>query len=206
MSELYQGKDFQALCAMMRPEDNEDWETTFPLLVPLLAAPDTPTRKVAVALMRTFGKDVRRKGGGYVLIPNKERVRCPVTLQLEAVGEFKMVRPMNIIVRETATRDEKAFSVKGSIGWTFDGYKLGTSMSAGPFGIWDEVKIPRTDFIGLKKDQEFKSTHDVSSYLDRPGKYKVSVRKCYPHDGGDLGLDAWTGAAFSETIEIEVVE
>ena len=45
---------------------------------------------------------------------------------------------------------------------------------------------------------------DLAGKLAEPGRYAVFLARVYVSDGGEHGLDAWTGSVFSNTIEIQV--
>ncbi len=199
------GNDLSALSAMEDPEGNSDWRVGFPLLDPLLAGKDCFGRRLMVATMRTFGENVKRTGRGYTRVPGGAKLKSPVRIELAANGPMKIGKPILIKVREIGLVNEVWISYKGELGYSIAGPKYGTRAGVG-FGIWKDTRAPRRDFTKLRKGSVHVSTDDISSYIDRPGEYRIEIKKFYPHEGVSAGIDAWTGVVFSKPLRIRVVK
>jgi|GEM_PF-6633400 len=197
------GNDFSALSAMENPEGNSDWRVGFPLLDPLLAGKDCFGRRLMVATMRTFGENVKRTGRGYRRIPGGAKPKSPVRIELAAKGPMKIGKPILIKVREIGLVNGAWISYKGELGYSIAGPKYGSRAGDG-FGIWKDTRAPKRDFTRLRKGSVHVSTDDISSFIDRPGEYRIEIMKFYPHEGVSAGLDAWTGVVFSKPLRIRV--
>ncbi|MFC1703323.1 hypothetical protein ACFL1E_00875 [Candidatus Omnitrophota bacterium] len=222
IGEVYSGKDFHGICAMDYIQElesdfdviwgysreREKWKTALPLFEPLLKKPDSPIRRLVVALMRTYGLTVVREGDGYVVDRSKTSASPPVRLEIEAPKEpFQLGDSLKQLrVKETAIADGAWFSFNGSLSWAVREDDGGTAGGGGTFGIFENVDIPKDKFVQLEEGQTFYSSDSLGWSMSRPGRYYASVSKVYPHDGASVGLDAWTGTVFSNTVEIEVVE
>ncbi len=204
---VFCGKEFHGSLAMENPERNKNWLVAFPLLEPILSRADSSTRRLVVALFRTFGVPVKRDGVKYVAFFGKEPVSKPVQLELEVPKVvFSFGKPINLTLKETAVTDRGLFSFQGKLGWTVESDHGWSIMSGGAYRIWDNVNLSRDKFVQLEKGSIVTSQHNIDSFIKRPGSYKVSVRKVYPHDGQCIDIDSWTGVIFSNEIEITVFE
>jgi len=185
-------------------------EHALPFLEPLLTGDDTPSRRLAVALFRTLGVPVERVGDGYVARYDEAPVPCPVELELEEIkAVFVQGEPIRFILKERATNGSMVFSFHG-VSCFYIRYENRSTSQVGEFdqGMWDNVVLSKEEFVELKEGmvEENEQTFPADRFR-KPGNYRISVRKCYTHDGGSIGIDAWTGMAFSDqTITIKVVE
>lgn len=204
--EVFRGEEFEGICAMEEPEEHKDWFTACSLLEPLLKGPDNSTRRLVVGLMRTCGLEVKREDPNFYVVNRRKKVLSPVKLKLVAHKRtWRLDKPINLTVKEVGLTDGVWFCFKGELVCTVESEESSTS-EGDFFGVWDEVDLPRDAFVRLKKGQIVRSSQDISSLIDEPGKYKVTVKKVYPHDGGSVGVDSWTGVTFSNSVEIEVLE
>jgi len=193
--------------AMEAPEQNDDWRQTFPLLDNIIAGKDSPARRQFVALMRTFGENVRRSGAGYKRIPGGAVPKCPIRIELAAQrGAYKLGTPIRITVKEIGQVNGAWICFNGEIEESLEG-PIGI-MYTGGGGSEDfaNTRAPKRDFTKLKKGSVHTFTDDPSFSIERAGVYKVSLKKTYTHDGASVGLDAWTGVAFSEPVQITVIK
>jgi hypothetical protein len=205
IGEVFRGKEFHGVLAMENPERNKDWLVASSLLEPLLSGSDTPTRRLVVALLRTFGVPVKRDGKKYVASFGKAPVPKPVQLELETPkGTFSLAKPVNLVLKELVVADAGWISFQGQLGWAVKSVNVGSTMSGGAFGVWDDVDLPRDDFVQMTKGSVVKSKHNIHSLIGRPGTYKVSVKKTYSHDGKCIDVDSWTGVLVSNEVEIRV--
>ena len=204
IGEVITGDSFSAVLAMENPTGNSDWRTAFPLLDKLLAGPDCQARRLMVAVMRTFGENVKRAGKGYIRISGGAKPRSPVRIELVAPkGPLKVGKPIRMTVKEIGQVSGAWISFKGEIAQSVEG-RQGAISSGGGFGLWADTRAPRRDFIKLRKGLVHTSTNDIGSFIERPGVYQVRMQKIYPHDGGSVGLDAWTGVVFSKPVQVTV--
>jgi hypothetical protein len=205
---IEEGNVFFASSALDSPDRHADWKAGFPLFEPILAGANSPQRRFTVALFRTQGVPVVREGDGYVPHYDQAPSGCPVELGISAVSNrFVLGNPVRIAVIERAVKDEGSFCFKGDLVWTVSSDRWSGSASFDN-KIWAEVDVPKEAMVVLKRGMENRAVVEIPSRrFDRPGTYRITVRKCYPHDGESLGLDAWTGMAFSTNdVVIEVVD
>ncbi|MDQ7827219.1 MAG: hypothetical protein RDV48_30780 [Candidatus Eremiobacteraeota bacterium] len=209
VGEVIGGNEFHAICAMEDPDHNKDMVPLFPLFEPTLAGPDSTARRAIVALMRTFGEKVRRSGKSYILEKGSEC--CPVLLGLTTdKTRFRLGEPVTVSLVETARADSVWLCLKGNMkwrigkaGWPPDQFSLEVDSF---FGKFDNVDLPREDFHLLHAGETFLTQEDVTMCFDRPGHYQFQAMKLYPHDGGSVGIDAWTGTVFSSLVQIEIYD
>jgi hypothetical protein len=207
LGEVLEGNEFYGILAMNAPLKNTDWEVLFPLMEPTLAGADTPIRKMIVALMRTFGRQVTRSKQTYRLAGASRRLSKPITLEiLTNKKRYRLDEPVSITINEIARLDRAWISLEGELGWAFERPDKGWMGSGGFFHVFKNAGVAREKHRRLKKGEVVQTEQTMTSYFDVPGVYQVKARKLYPHDGGAHGLDSWTGVVFSEPIEIEIYE
>ncbi|MBW1807092.1 MAG: hypothetical protein JRJ87_02785 [Deltaproteobacteria bacterium] len=207
LGEVLNGDEFYGILAMAAPLKNSDWEVLFPLLEPTLAGADTPIRKMIVALMRTFGRQVSRLKKTYHLAQTDQRSPKPIALEiLTGKRKFRLDEPVSITIKEIAQLDRAWISLEGELGWAFDRPDKTWVSSGGSFHVFKNAGVALEKHHRLKKGEVVQTSQVMTSFFDVPGVYQVKARKLYPHDGGAHGLDSWTGVVFSEPIEIEIYE
>lgn len=197
--------DFYAITAMSNLKGDEGWKTAITLLMPILDNPDSALRREVVALMRTYGANLLRQENKYVAggdQPSTPSIKVEIS---PAEKVYKIKQPTKIILKEIGQKDSRWIALKGHLGWEVES-KEGTAKTVGAYAMWDNTDIPKEQFIELKSGQEQVSQEDIGFLIQRPGDYRVSVIKTYVHEGSSVGLDAWTGAVQSNTIEIKVEE
>lgn len=210
MDRLLDGDLSFAKKVLESPQHFPGCEDALPFLEPLLAGDDTPSRRLAVALFRTLGVPVERIGDGYVARYDNAPAPCPVELELKEIKSvFVQGEPVRFTLKECATSSGPYISFRGRTIFFFRYEGRSTSWIGGfDQGMWDNVVLPKEEFVELKEGmvEENEQTFPADRFR-KPGNYRISVRKCYTHDGGSIGIDAWTGMAFSDqTITIKVVE
>jgi len=207
LGEVLEGNEFYGILAMNAPLKNTDWEVLFPLMEPILAGADTPIRKMIVALMRTFGRQVTRSKKAYRLAGADQRPPKPITLEiLTKKKRYRLDEPVSITIKEIARLDQARISLEGQLGWAFDRPDKTWMGSGGFFHVFKNAGVARKMHRRLKKGEVVQTQKIMTSNFDVPGVYQVKARKLYPHDGGAHGLDSWTGVVFSEPIDIEIYE
>jgi len=207
LGEVLDGNEFYGILAMDAPLKNSDWEVLFPLLEPTLAGADTPIRKMIVALMRTFGRQVTRSNKTYCLARPGQRRPKPITLEiLTSKKRFRLDEPVSITIKEIARLDRAWISLEGELGWAFDRPDKTWMGSGGFFHVFKNAGVAREKHRRLKKGEVVQTEQVMTSSFDVPGVYQVKARKLYPHDGAAHGIDSWTGVVFSKPIEIEIYE
>jgi hypothetical protein len=207
VGEVVGGNEFWGVIAMGEPEGHREWEPLFPLFSSTLKGQDTPIRRLVVALMRTFGKKVVRSGETYRVVETERPMPCPVGLTLSTEKKrYRLDEPVSVKVTETARADGTWMAMKGSLGWHVERPDHSATMTGGFFHEFKDVDLPREEFREGRKAEVRVTEVNLTSYFNVPGNYRLSAKKLYPHDGGSHGIDAWTGVAFSGTIEIEIVE
>jgi hypothetical protein len=205
MGEMVKGNEFWGVLAMDEPDKHKEWQPLFPLLEPTLRGPDTPIRRLTVALMRTFGWKVARSAKAYKL--GKSGQTPPVRIEIAVEKKkFRLSEPVIVTISQIAEVDGVTMALEGPIGWKVERPDKSATMTGGFFHEFKEVDLERSKFKRLRRQAVKKTTRDISSWFDLPGRYRLSFKKLYPHDGGSHDLDAWTGMVFSEPIEIEIAK
>lgn len=214
LSDLYQvskfldGDQFWAWIILNCPARHPEWKTALPLLEPMLKGPDSPNRRLAVTLFRTFGISVKRSKDVYKAEFSKPSVPCPVRLELMTLkSQIMLGQPVKLFLKEHVVTNGGDFSFCGEAIFSIHFENHWDSPSLPNPRTWNDVKLPPEEFVVLVAGMEKTSEYEISSRrMDRPGTYRVSAMKCYSHDGFSVGLDAWAGMAFSENeITIEVM-
>jgi hypothetical protein len=205
VGEMIKGNEFWGVLAMDEPDKHKEWQPLFPLLEPTLRGPDSPIRRLTVALMRTFGWKVKRSASAYKLGKSGEVAPVRIEIAVEK-KKFRLSEPVIVTISEIAQLDGVTMALEGPFGWKVDRPDKSVTMTGGFFHEFKDVELPRDKFAKLRKQAVKKTTKDISSWFDLPGRYRLSFKKLYPHDGGSHDLDAWTGMVFSRPIEIEVVK
>jgi hypothetical protein len=145
--QVYQGKLFHGTLAMGSPERRPEWRKALPLFEPLLTGPDTATRRLVVALYRTYGVPVTREGTMYTASFENAPAPKQIRLELEPRKQiFKLGQPSTMVVNEVVLTDEGWISHQGSLKWEVHS-KSGSTHSGGSFGSWDEVDLALEHFV-----------------------------------------------------------
>lgn len=204
IGDVVKGDESRAVRTMENPEDNQEWRTAFPLLNGILTGPDSKTRRLCVALMRTFGETVELDGDRY------KRISCeaqpPISIEIIAPEEpLKLDKPIILTLKETSQVENTWISFEGEVNSSVSCSRY-TRGSGSGYGIWGNTQAPKNQFVRLTKGKARTSTINISSSIDKSGEYEVSVNKFYPHDGICAGIDAWTGVVFSKPIKIIVIK
>lgn len=184
-----------------------DFKAALPLLEPLLKEKDSPKRRACVALFRTYGVPVKRTGGMYVPHYSEAPASCPVKLELRMERTtYKLGEEVEFVLKETATMEDVDFSFEGKLLPTLHFVGHWHSPKSLNQNVWDDVALPRDRFTLLEKGAARKRELKLFRKIDRPGTYRITLKKCYLHDGGEHGLDAWTGMATAENELVFTVE
>lgn len=199
ISKILEGDLFWLSFPLLYPSNCADFKTALPLLAPMLEEKDSPVRRACVALFRTYGVHLKRVAGTYSAEYTDAPAPCPVKLELRMERTtFKLGEEVGFILKETATADGSSFCFKGKPLTTlhFEGHwhspeSLGQQ-------VWDNVEQPEASFVILEKGMSREEGLKLFRKIDRPGTYRIELKKCYLHDGGEHGFDAWTGMAFAE--------
>lgn len=116
---VVRGELFDGVSAMEDPEQHETWAEGFPLLIPILSRPDCPTRRLVVALFRSFGVPVRRDGSKCVADLTAAREVPPIRLRVELTERaYSLGNPVTISLVETATAGKGWLCFEGKLGWS----------------------------------------------------------------------------------------
>ncbi|MHC5035907.1 MAG: hypothetical protein ACYTHM_01195 [Planctomycetota bacterium] len=205
VGQLFQGNDFHAEGALKHPQWNQKWVGALPLMDPLLEKPDGPIRRIAVAVMRTYGRTLKREGEKYVVVPGDGPAKPPIRIQAVATKEtYRMRKPIKFSLEEIAQTPGVWFAFRGQWLWCVTDLKSKSSTSSGTAGSFEKVNIPKEEYVQLTKGKVVRSKLDLRDYVEAPGKYKIEFKRIYHHDGGSVGLDAWTGAVYAKPIVIVV--
>jgi hypothetical protein len=205
--DIYQGAKYANvhMIPALQKQDESEWKKALPLLSPLLSEPDSEKRRMAVAIIRTYGVILKKQDGKYVVEGSLSDTNPPpVEIKVETTQPtYKIGQPIKVKITETALSDGTWISRKGEFEWMWDYGNAG----GGLFDIGKKSELPKEQFIELKKGQTFTSEVDLHWFIEqRPGAYKMHAIKAYPYDGDSIGLDAWTGAISSNVFEIKLEE
>lgn len=199
IAKILEGDLFWVSFPLRYPSNCADFKAALPLLEPMLKEKDSPVRRACVALFRTYGVPVGKADGIYTAKYTDAPAPCPIKLELRMKRTtFKLGEEIEFILKETAAVDGGGFCFEGKALTTlhFEGHwdspeSLGQQM-------WDNVEQPDASFVILEKGMSREEGLKLFRKIDRPGSYRIELKKCYLHDGGEHGLDAWTGMAFAE--------
>ncbi|MDF7809517.1 hypothetical protein P4E94_18920 [Pontiellaceae bacterium B12219] len=204
---LREGDLFHARLALTSPSRHTEWKKALPLLEPMLSETNSAARRLCVALFRTFGVPVEREGEGYVARYADAPQACPVRLNLSMERTtFRMGEEIRYKLTETAVENGTDFCFEGEPVATLHFVDNWISSQSVPAAIWENTERPREAYVGLDGQALHEEELTVFRSIERPGIYRISFSKCYPHDGGEHGLDAWTGMAFAENELVFTVE
>lgn len=181
------------------------------LLTYILEEPDSPLRRLVIALLRSHAIAVEKENisatdpSCYAAVPVKIRLEIRKNV-------VKRGRPFVITIKEIFKDDSQGLiSRKGEYIWSFS-KKDSKDAPLYTDGIipdlWYATCLEQEDFEtivpGKENAREFDLQAALSSIPALKGMFTMRAIKIYPHDGHDLNINAWTGFVVSNTLEISI--
>lgn len=207
ISKILEGDLFWVSYPLRYPSNCKGMREALPLLEPVLKQKDSPVRRACVALFRTYGVPLESTGGIYVPHYSGAPASCPVKLEIRMErSTYKLGEEIKFILKESATVDDINFCFEGKALTTlhFEGHWHSPEFLDQK--VWDNVAVSREQFSVLKKGISQERELKLFRSIDRPGTYRIELKKCYLHDGGEHGLDAWTGVVSADNELVFTVE
>jgi hypothetical protein len=176
------------------------WPKLLPLLVRDLRFLKPKVREVAIAMARSWGYEVTRKGES---VDVGKRTTPPVDVSLSLVdGDHKVRVVVRALRAVTITKPSgRNVSVKGPKG--------GSSSSTQSGGDYGRPETPRDQFMEVAAGDVITDyVEDCSQLMEAvrqsepKGPYRLRVAVYHVGAGVPHGLDAWTGMVLSKELEL----
>jgi len=193
---LVKGKTFGASYSMQTRKPV--WAEMIKLVIPLLPTMKREARELTLAVARTWGYQVRRKGKSASL---GARTAVPLSISVARVPGARH----KIMVIERASRNVLVCTKTLRRVAISKGRNSVTSTDS-TLGGWYNTKTARNCFKrrkGVVQTQVVDLASLVKN-IKKPGMYEVSVDLLHSHSGSEHGLNGWTGMVYSNKLSISL--
>lgn len=201
--------DFDMLRLFDKDGYRDDWFAIAPLMAPLLTAPDPVRRQQVAAFLRTLGYTVIRAEDAYRLENAPARVSMRLTVvkpdQPIHVGSAFSLHYRRTGVGGTTWVAREASTERWQI-QRIDAKHVGPSEVRSSRSGWTWHETKPDAFVSLDADQSVDRPYSFdASFIQHPGRYRITLTIVQQDDGRGADVDAWTGALQAEPIEIDVI-